>query len=98
MSVWADSVAQGHPPEHLAGLVEAYAKRFPKEARPAVMTYLATTYGATLQPGGFDPKAPDAPEALKALADAVLSRAGGPILTSPDLLEELGVDEVTGDP
>jgi hypothetical protein len=58
LGVWAASVLRGKPPKDIIDLLELYSAQFPAERVEVIRIFVATTYGATVKPGGcsIDPK------------------------------------------
>jgi hypothetical protein len=78
-------------------LVELYGEAFPAERRPVLWTFLVTTYGATVVPGGVATAPAEAQQTIGALErltedilagkrtlrDALAADAGAPAAATP---------------
>jgi hypothetical protein len=52
IAAWVRAAVRGHPPRDIVDLVEAYAASLPAERSEVIRLFVATTYGATVKPGG----------------------------------------------
>jgi hypothetical protein len=52
IAAWARAAVRGHPPRDIVDLVDAYASSLPAERSEVIRLFVATTYGATVKPGG----------------------------------------------
>ena len=52
IAAWEHAGMRGHPPGDIVDLIEAYAASLPAERSEVIRLFVATTYGATVKPGG----------------------------------------------
>lgn len=52
IAAWVRAAVRGHPPRDVVDLIEAYAASLPAERSEVIRLFVATTYGATVRPGG----------------------------------------------
>jgi len=76
-TAWARAILDGHPPEDLIDLVLAYAAALPDEKNEVFRVFVATTYGATLKPGGVSVRSADATSAVAELTALAAEMAAG---------------------
>jgi hypothetical protein len=77
LSAWARAVLEGHPPNDIADLVDAYGRALPAERSEIVRIFVVTTFGATVRPGGVRPPAGNPGEALPELTALAAEVAAG---------------------
>ncbi|MBN2574948.1 MAG: hypothetical protein JXP73_10335 [Deltaproteobacteria bacterium] len=60
LGAWATAVLREKAPKDIADLVEVYGAAFPTEKTEVLRIFVVTTFGGTVEPGGFamDPKDP----------------------------------------
>ena len=74
---WARATLRGRPPRDLVDLVNAYAEALPSERSEVLRIFVATTFGATVKPGGVSPRAADATASLAELTTLAAEVAAG---------------------
>jgi len=67
LTAWALAAAAGHAPRDVIDLVTAYTDVVPGERAEVMRLFVATTFGATVKPGGVSPRAADATASLAEL-------------------------------
>jgi len=67
LTAWALAAAAGHAPRDVIDLVTAYTDVLPGERAEVMRLFVATTFGATVKPGGVSPRAADATASLAEL-------------------------------
>ena len=77
LSAWARAVLEGHPPNDIADLVDAYGRALPAERSEVVRIFVVTTFGATVKAGGVRPPDRDPGTALPELTALAAQVAAG---------------------
>jgi hypothetical protein len=77
LTAWGRAILEGRPPADLVDLVIAYAAALPDEKNEVFRVLVATTYGATVKPGGVSPRAQDATAAVAELTTLGAEVAAG---------------------
>jgi hypothetical protein len=77
LSAWGKAVADGHPPRDIVDLITAYGALFPAEKAEVDRIFLATSFGATVIPGGVSRDPAEASRAVARLAELAADLSAG---------------------